>query len=175
MSDQDNLHRFLFPEHACRGELVRLEHAWEEVLKRSNYPLDVRNLLGEALAATALLAASSADPATGVGPPSAVIEASGVTTETIEGDTVHYGNAGATLTLSGSNSVNRQTGVPQTGGLSYQWRQLAGPTSVLSGETSASLTVTTRGQAPGAYQFELIVTDGPAAFVPLRERSRPSM
>lgn len=55
---RDVLQRFLFPELACRGELVRLTHTWREVLGRASYPAPVRSLLGEALCATALLAAT---------------------------------------------------------------------------------------------------------------------
>jgi molecular chaperone Hsp33 len=54
----DTLQRFLFPELACRGEIVRLTHTWREVLARASYPAEVQNVLGEALAATALLSAT---------------------------------------------------------------------------------------------------------------------
>jgi molecular chaperone Hsp33 len=54
----DILQRFLFPELACRGEIVRLTHTWKEVLARASYPAAVQSILGEALAATALLSAT---------------------------------------------------------------------------------------------------------------------
>ncbi|MDH3713484.1 MAG: Hsp33 family molecular chaperone HslO [Gammaproteobacteria bacterium] len=54
----DILQRFMFPELACRGEIVRLTHTWEAVLARASYPAAVQSILGEALAATALLSAT---------------------------------------------------------------------------------------------------------------------
>jgi len=54
----DSLQRFLFPELACRGEIVRLTRTWKEVLARASYPAPVQTMLGEALAATALLSAT---------------------------------------------------------------------------------------------------------------------
>lgn len=60
MSDvhHDTLQRFLFPELACRGEIVRLTHTWQELLSRATYPDEARDVLGEAMAATALLSAT---------------------------------------------------------------------------------------------------------------------
>lgn len=55
MSDTDALHRFLFDGTDVRGELVHLDASWRAVLSRHSYPDTVRNPLGEALAATALL------------------------------------------------------------------------------------------------------------------------
>jgi molecular chaperone Hsp33 len=57
-SDNDQLWRFLFQEAPVRGEAVRLESSWQEVLKRSDYPPAVRTLLGELLAASTLLTAT---------------------------------------------------------------------------------------------------------------------
>ena len=54
----DTLQRFLFPELACRGEIVRLSHTWNELLSRASYPAEVQSMLGQALAATALLSAT---------------------------------------------------------------------------------------------------------------------
>ncbi len=54
----DALQRFLFPDLACRGELVRLDRTWQEVLARAEYPPTVQRVLGQAFAATALLAAT---------------------------------------------------------------------------------------------------------------------
>jgi molecular chaperone Hsp33 len=56
--DKDSLHRFLFENFAVRGKLVRLDSAWQAVLERHPYPPPVRDALGEALAASALLAAT---------------------------------------------------------------------------------------------------------------------
>ncbi|EIL93334.1 MULTISPECIES: Hsp33 family molecular chaperone HslO [Rhodanobacter] len=52
---QDVLHRFLLERAGVRGALVRLGPAWREVAARAEYPLPLRGLLGEALAASALL------------------------------------------------------------------------------------------------------------------------
>ena len=54
----DKLQRFIFENAAVRGELVELPNTWQQVLSRKEYPAAVRNLLGEMLAAAALLSAS---------------------------------------------------------------------------------------------------------------------
>jgi molecular chaperone Hsp33 len=51
----DVLHRFLLEEAGVRGVLVRLGPAWREVAGRADYPPALHALLGEALAASALL------------------------------------------------------------------------------------------------------------------------
>lgn len=56
MSDQ--LQRFLFENLAIRGELVHLDATWRAALEGRDYPPVVRGLLGEAMAAAALLAAT---------------------------------------------------------------------------------------------------------------------
>ena len=56
--EADSLHRFLFEAFPVRGELVRLDATWREVLSRYDYPPAVRALLGETLCAAALLAAT---------------------------------------------------------------------------------------------------------------------
>jgi molecular chaperone Hsp33 len=53
MSDQ--IQRFLLDETNVRGEIVNLERAYAEVLERHDYPPVVNRLLGELLAAVALL------------------------------------------------------------------------------------------------------------------------
>lgn len=50
--------RFLLENAGVRGQLVQLDDAWIEVLRRVDYPAPVRTLLGEACAASALLAAT---------------------------------------------------------------------------------------------------------------------
>jgi molecular chaperone Hsp33 len=54
----DTLQRFIFENSAVRGELVEISDTWRQVLARKNYPPAVRNLLGEMLAAAALLSAN---------------------------------------------------------------------------------------------------------------------
>ncbi|MEW9571360.1 Hsp33 family molecular chaperone HslO [Rhodanobacter sp. Si-c] len=55
---EDVLHRFLLERAGVRGALVRLGPAWREVAGRADYPAALRELLGEALAASALLTAN---------------------------------------------------------------------------------------------------------------------
>lgn len=58
MPDHDFLYRFLFERLAARGEIVHLTAAWRTVLERRAYPPAVRQVLGEATAAAALLSAT---------------------------------------------------------------------------------------------------------------------
>ncbi len=58
LSDDDCVTRFLFEHAAVRGEVVRLQATWRAVLARRDYPEPVRSLLGELMAAAALLAAT---------------------------------------------------------------------------------------------------------------------
>ncbi|HAD63452.1 MAG TPA: redox-regulated molecular chaperone Hsp33, partial [Alcanivorax sp.] len=56
MNNADFKQRFLFPETDIRGELVRLDESLEAILGTHDYPLAVQGLVGEAVAAVALLA-----------------------------------------------------------------------------------------------------------------------
>lgn len=58
MSDADRLYRFLFEHTAIRGNLVYLDATWRAIRDAHPYPAAVRALLGEALAAVPLLAAT---------------------------------------------------------------------------------------------------------------------
>ena len=58
MPGKDLLFRFLFEHTNIRGELVHLDDSWQAVLQRHNYPTPVRDLLGQAMAAAALLSAT---------------------------------------------------------------------------------------------------------------------
>ena len=51
----DVLHRFLLERAGVRGVLVRLGPSWRDVAGRADYPEAVRTLLGQSLAASALL------------------------------------------------------------------------------------------------------------------------
>ncbi|RMH88610.1 Hsp33 family molecular chaperone HslO [Lysobacter pythonis] len=53
----DRLTRFLLPEAGVRGAHIRLGPAWREAIARSDDPGPLRDLLGHAIAATALLSA----------------------------------------------------------------------------------------------------------------------
>jgi molecular chaperone Hsp33 len=52
---EDVLHRFVLERAGVRGVLVRLGAAWREVAGRADYPPPLRALLGQSLAASALL------------------------------------------------------------------------------------------------------------------------
>ncbi|AIO33492.1 Hsp33 family molecular chaperone HslO [Burkholderia pseudomultivorans] len=56
MSDQ--LQKFMFNAAPVRGEIVSLRNTWQEVLVRRDYPAPVRTVLGEMMAACALLSAN---------------------------------------------------------------------------------------------------------------------
>src|SRR5689334_22209544 len=58
MHDQDCLHRFLFEHYPIRGHLVHLDAAWCALLEHQQYPSAIRDTLGEAVAASVLLAAT---------------------------------------------------------------------------------------------------------------------
>lgn len=54
----DVLQRFVFEHAPIRGEIVHLAASWRAVLERHDYPPAVRAVLGEMMAAAALLAAT---------------------------------------------------------------------------------------------------------------------
>ena len=58
MDDRDSLQRFLFPDHAVRGELVQLDASYRQQLATHAYPAPIARLLGEFLSAAALLSAT---------------------------------------------------------------------------------------------------------------------
>lgn len=52
---EDVLHRFVLERAGVRGVFVRLGAAWREIAARADYPPPLRQLLGESMAASALL------------------------------------------------------------------------------------------------------------------------
>src|ERR1700727_973224 len=54
----DQLQKFMFNAAPVRGEIVSLRDTWREVLTRRSYPTPVQNVLGEMMAACALLSAN---------------------------------------------------------------------------------------------------------------------
>jgi molecular chaperone Hsp33 len=54
----DTLRRFVFEGFPFRGQLVHLGPAWKAMMEHHEYPAQVRDTLGEAVAATALLAST---------------------------------------------------------------------------------------------------------------------
>jgi molecular chaperone Hsp33 len=58
MHDRDCLHRFIFEHYPIRGHLVHLDAAWRALIEHGAYPAAIRDTLGEAVAASLLLAAT---------------------------------------------------------------------------------------------------------------------
>ena len=54
----DTINRFIFDNTDVRGEHVRLEKSYRDILSIHHYPPGVANLLGEFLAAASLLSAT---------------------------------------------------------------------------------------------------------------------
>ncbi|MEE4184761.1 MAG: Hsp33 family molecular chaperone HslO [Gammaproteobacteria bacterium] len=52
---RDTLRRFVFEHEEIRGSIVRLDDTWQELRAADTYPPGIEGVLGEALAATALL------------------------------------------------------------------------------------------------------------------------
>jgi molecular chaperone Hsp33 len=58
MRDRDSLHRFMFEHFPIRGQLVHLDAAWRALIEHREYPAAIRDTLGQAAAASLLLAAT---------------------------------------------------------------------------------------------------------------------
>ncbi len=58
MHDRDSLHRFMFEHYPIRGHLVHLDASWRALIEHREYPEAIRDTLGEAVAASLLLAAT---------------------------------------------------------------------------------------------------------------------
>jgi molecular chaperone Hsp33 len=58
MKNRDALTRFVFDRFAVRGQIVHLDAVWRTVLARREYPPAIRSVLGEAMAAAALLSST---------------------------------------------------------------------------------------------------------------------
>lgn len=57
MSIKDTLQRFIFENIPVRGELIRLEKSFSEIIHQHDYPEPLKQLLGEALCVAGLLSA----------------------------------------------------------------------------------------------------------------------
>ena len=55
MNNKDNLQKFIFENASVRGELVRIDQGFQQIMQQHNYPPAIRQLLGEALVAANLL------------------------------------------------------------------------------------------------------------------------
>ena len=62
MRQTDSLRRFVFERYPFRGQLVHLGPAWRAMMEHHDYPAEVRDTLGEAVAAAALLAVDAQVP-----------------------------------------------------------------------------------------------------------------
>ena len=58
MRQSDSLRRFVFERYPFRGQLVHLGPAWRAMMEHHDYPAEVRDSLGEAVAAATLLAST---------------------------------------------------------------------------------------------------------------------
>jgi molecular chaperone Hsp33 len=58
VEQKDTLQRFIFENAAVRGEFAEMSDTWQEVQARHDYPPAVRGVLGEMVAAAALLSAN---------------------------------------------------------------------------------------------------------------------
>ncbi len=58
MHDRDSLHRFMFEHFPIRGHLVHMDASWLALIEHREYPVPIRDALGEAVAAALLLAAT---------------------------------------------------------------------------------------------------------------------
>mgnify|MGYP001041559393 CR=1 FL=1 len=58
MHDSDTLRRFLFEHYPIRGNIVHLDAAWRALLEHRDYPAPIREVLGEAVVASVLMAAT---------------------------------------------------------------------------------------------------------------------
>ncbi len=58
LKQQDSLVRFLFENTPLRGEVVHLDRCWQSAISERNYPKPIQKLLGEMMAASALLAST---------------------------------------------------------------------------------------------------------------------
>jgi molecular chaperone Hsp33 len=58
MPDRDLIRRFIFEHSAVRGHIVHLDSAWAAMCEHHVYPPVIRELLGEAAAATTLIAST---------------------------------------------------------------------------------------------------------------------
>jgi molecular chaperone Hsp33 len=57
-TSKDTLQKFIFDNAAVRGELVEISDTWREIQARHSYPPAVKTVLGEMVAAAALLSAN---------------------------------------------------------------------------------------------------------------------
>lgn len=54
----DHCQRFIFENTRLRGEIVRITTSWQQLISRHDYPENIRNVLGECVAAALLLSST---------------------------------------------------------------------------------------------------------------------
>jgi molecular chaperone Hsp33 len=137
MHDRDCLHRFVFEHYPIRGHLVHLDAAWRALIEHREYPAAIRDLLGEAVAASLLLAAT--------------IKFDGVLSLQLQGDgPVHLLLAQCTSGL-GVRGLARHRGAPD--------ESAATGVAALIGEGNLTVTLETDD---GAQRYQGIVPIGGA-------------
>src|SRR3954466_7562918 len=57
-TSHDTLQKFIFDNAAVRGEFVEISDTWREIQSRNHYPQAVKTVLGQMVAASALLSAN---------------------------------------------------------------------------------------------------------------------
>ncbi|VVC75896.1 33 kDa chaperonin [Aquicella siphonis] len=57
MTNQDSLQRFIFEKAPVRGEYIRLQTSFQDIINQHDYPPPIRHLLGESLCVAGLLSA----------------------------------------------------------------------------------------------------------------------
>jgi molecular chaperone Hsp33 len=116
MTDKDSRYRFLLEKANVRGVLVHLDETWQEARSRADYPGNVRQVLGHAMAAIPLMAST--------------IKFDGKLTLQARG------SGPVSLLVVQANAQGGQRGLAQ-------WREEppAGPLSEVFGETSLSIQI----------------------------------
>src|ERR1700735_3503115 len=151
MHDRDRLHRFMFEQYPIRGHLVHLDAAWRALIEHREYPAPIRDTLGEAVAASLLLAAT--------------IKFEGVLSLQLQGDgRVHLMLAQCTSGL-GVRGLARYREAAEAGSLADEpGTDAAGSSRIVDLIGAGNLTVTLETD-DGAQRYQGIVpiADGPLA------------
>ena len=139
MHDRDCLHRFMFEQFPIRGHLVHLDTAWRALIEHREYPPPIRDTLGEAVAASLLLAAT--------------VKFEGVLSLQLQGDgPVHLVLAQCTGGLGVRGLARYREGVPRGEGTGID----AGPERIADLIGAGNITVTLETD-DGAQRYQGIV------------------
>ena len=139
MHDRDCLHRFMFEQYPIRGHLVHLDTAWHALIEHREYPAPIRDTLGEAVAASLLLAAT--------------VKFEGVLSLQLQGDgPVHLVLAQCTGGLGVRGLARYREGVPRGEGTGID----AGPERIVDLIGAGNITVTLETD-DGAQRYQGIV------------------